>query len=101
MAKMSKKLGFSLKPDELANAFEKMDRQKKGEVDFDHFSQVRLCHSALSDCVYMAWSIFLHLKLGAWTGAVFVSAGAVVGSEDGRAPTRSSEEGAGALRDGR
>ena len=36
---MSKKLGFTLSDRELANAFEKMDRDKAGEVDFDHFVQ--------------------------------------------------------------
>ena len=39
VAKMSKKLGVTLSPDDLATAFEKMDRQRKGEVDFDCFVQ--------------------------------------------------------------
>lgn len=39
VAKMSKKLGITLGDSDLANAFDKMDRERLGVIDFDHFLQ--------------------------------------------------------------
>ena len=73
VAKMSKKLGVTLSPDDLATAFEKMDRQRKGEVDFDCF--VQWWHQVMGErrreARKKAAELFYSAQLGGHTFATF------------------------------